>query len=381
MQGCPLERRRATATVGLNRRGGIHMGQYRFLLAVLVVLSHCGLKISGINPGIVAVISFYILSGFVMTELVRRHYPTPCRTLAFYVDRTARLFPQFWFYCAITTALWATGWVKTDWLADVTVRGLLLNYLMMPLDLYMPDFLALNGTMLMPQAWSLGLELMFYAIVPLLLHRCGFAARCAIAALSFAIFAAAILGLIHTNNFAYKLLPGTLFIFIAGIALADRTRGATALVCIIFAGCLGLLLAGKAPWNDHAGLMLGRAVLLGILIGTIAVALLRDTDSTAFDELAGNLSYGVFLNHYIFIWLIETQWGIETFNPQIMAGVVACSILLSVASYRFVEKPVIMWRRRIRYGSAGQHDANNVRWAPSRWFSGFSWRFRRPVAA
>ena len=341
------------------------MGRYRFLLALCVVLSHCGLNIAGINPGVVAVISFYILSGFVMTGLVRRHYATPDRIPAFYADRIARLFPQFWCYCALTTLLWAGGWIKPDWLADVSAQGLLLNFLMMPLGLYMSDFLALNGTMLMPQGWSLGLELMFYAVVPLLLQRTSFAVRCTIAGLSFLIFVAAILGLLHTSHFGYKLLPGTLFIFIAGIALAERTAASVGFVCVVFAAALCLFAASPTMWNDDYGFMLGRAVLLGIMIGIPAVALLRDIPSTTVDEVAGDMSYGVFLNHYIFIWLIETQWGIEIFSVQLMAGVVLSSIALSAVTYALVEKPALAWRRSIRYRTSASPDAAILRWIPA----------------
>ena len=44
-------------------------GYLRFLLAALVMLSH--LKITcGINQGVTAVVSFYMLAGFVVTHLL-----------------------------------------------------------------------------------------------------------------------------------------------------------------------------------------------------------------------------------------------------------------------------------------------------------------------
>lgn len=48
------------------------MGAYRLLLALLVALSHMGVKFWGVNLGVVAVISFFIISGFVMTSLIER---------------------------------------------------------------------------------------------------------------------------------------------------------------------------------------------------------------------------------------------------------------------------------------------------------------------
>ena len=51
------------------------MGTYRFILALLVLISHAGVSIGDYNPGVMAVISFYLLSGYVMTILINKYYP------------------------------------------------------------------------------------------------------------------------------------------------------------------------------------------------------------------------------------------------------------------------------------------------------------------
>jgi peptidoglycan/LPS O-acetylase OafA/YrhL len=48
------------------------MGAFRLALAALVALSHAGVNFFGYQPGVVAVISFLIISGFVMTRLIER---------------------------------------------------------------------------------------------------------------------------------------------------------------------------------------------------------------------------------------------------------------------------------------------------------------------
>jgi len=53
------------------------MGLYRLLLAMMVAISHAGIRPYGYNPGVIAVISFVILSGYVMSFLIERYYKQP----------------------------------------------------------------------------------------------------------------------------------------------------------------------------------------------------------------------------------------------------------------------------------------------------------------
>jgi peptidoglycan/LPS O-acetylase OafA/YrhL len=57
----------------------MRVGFYRLLLAMLVAISHMGVTFMGVNPGAAAVVSFLIISGFVMTSLIERTYNTPER--------------------------------------------------------------------------------------------------------------------------------------------------------------------------------------------------------------------------------------------------------------------------------------------------------------
>lgn len=46
------------------------LGVFRLALA----LSHVNVRIGGLNPGVIAVVCFYLISGYVMTGLLRSHY-------------------------------------------------------------------------------------------------------------------------------------------------------------------------------------------------------------------------------------------------------------------------------------------------------------------
>src|SRR4051812_4441983 len=71
------------------------LGTLRLVLALLVALSHANVKIGGLNPGVMSVVCFYLISGYVMTGLLRDHYSNVRRIPYFYLDRALRIFPQY----------------------------------------------------------------------------------------------------------------------------------------------------------------------------------------------------------------------------------------------------------------------------------------------
>ena len=49
--------------------------------ALAVAASHVDYRIAGLNPGVSAVVGFYLISGYVMAGLLQRHYPTPAQAV------------------------------------------------------------------------------------------------------------------------------------------------------------------------------------------------------------------------------------------------------------------------------------------------------------
>lgn len=189
------------------------MGLYRFFLAVMVAISHVGFSFYGYNPGVVAVISFYLLSGYVMTMLIERHYKHPSAISTFYLDRAARLFPQFMFYMALASVFIYFYKVDSPFISQLSLPKWVLNFFMLPQGFYM--YWA-DGALVIPQTWSLGLELTFYLVIPWILVYCSQKQIYVLAGMSFLVFLAAYIGRINTDYFGYRLLPGTLFMFLVG---------------------------------------------------------------------------------------------------------------------------------------------------------------------
>ncbi|NJL07247.1 MAG: hypothetical protein HC900_02535, partial [Methylacidiphilales bacterium] len=116
--------------------------------------------------------------------------------------------------------------------AELTCANLLFNVLMFPIGLpfVMPD------SILLPQAWSLGLEAFFYLVFPWLII---FPLRGIAFALSVLVFALAITGILDTELFGYKLLPGTLFMFLIGSHLFDDRKARVSPVAFASLAVLG----------------------------------------------------------------------------------------------------------------------------------------------
>lgn len=319
------------------------VGAYRLLLAVLVAVSHMGKTFAGINPGVVAVISFLIISGLVMTSLIERNYKAPEKVGLFYLDRALRLYPQFLLYFVASCAVIYFLLPGTPQAAELTFRNIAASLSIVPLGFYM---FGATGVAILPPAWSLGLEMCFYLVIPfLIIYR----ARGVAFVLSVAVFIPACLGLINTDVYGYRLLPGVLFVFLCGsylykpqakgLAIAAGTAVAAALIFVaIMAG-----LIERRPCNAE--------VAAGIALGVPAVYLLTKLKFHRVDEFLGNISYGVFLNHFVVIYFLHALWPIASFDGPIVATVLALSFLLSGVSCYCVERPALKLRHALRAGA------------------------------
>jgi peptidoglycan/LPS O-acetylase OafA/YrhL len=114
------------------------MGLLRLVLATLVLLSHAGVRVAGYNPGVFAVVVFYLISGYVMAGLIHHHYDAPRHIGSFYADRALRIFPQYLFYMG-AALVWqvATGTTTLFLTRSPSAIDLLNNFTVIPLNFFM----------------------------------------------------------------------------------------------------------------------------------------------------------------------------------------------------------------------------------------------------
>ena len=313
------------------------MGVYRFFLALCVLYSHAFGNVLGKNPGVMAVISFFVISGYVMTLLIQKHYSTPGSIPAYLLDRAMRLFPQYIIYLAITLTVLLTVGLENEFVEKIDLGRVILNALILPVGFYM---FGLYHSLYIPPAWSLGLEMSFYLVFPFYLLMTSSVQQLVLLC-SLGVAVAAYCGIINTDWFGYRLLPGTFFIFSLGAALAAPTRFHVLLLPAVVTGS-SIAAFASLMWPDVLGVPHNFEVSSGIVIGVAAVALLKSSEFSQMDEFLGSLSYGVFLNHYLLIMIAETyQIAMWPFVPLV-------SIVMAWISSWLVEQPALRLRRQWR---------------------------------
>jgi peptidoglycan/LPS O-acetylase OafA/YrhL len=136
-------------------------------------------------------------------------------------------------------------------------------------------------------------------------------------------------------------LIGTFFIFAAGSSLADPKaisgKFPQAIMALSAIAALATLFSPRL-----LAMRYNMEVTIGTVIGVGSVTLLRNFRFKVVDEFLGNLSYGVFLNHFLLIFIADR------FKINYWFLVPVGSLVLSAISYKLIEKPALNWRRGLR---------------------------------
>ncbi len=329
-------------------------GYLRFFLASLVLISHVEVNIHGANPGVVAVVSFYILAGFVVCNLLSKIFVSPKPLyFQFYYERALRIFPQYIFIAVLTLIFIIFTKYGSPKFELWTIIN---NILIIPLNYYMVldnSILQEPKWWLIPPAWSLGVELQAYLVLPFIIYYKSIKIVAAI--ISLCIFFVASTGLIHTDYFGYRLLPGVLFIFILGVSIYKKTSEegkpdffdnyfplfVYAILTLLFI-ILSVFKMLHSPYVSET--------ILGILIGIPIITYLAKSKIKApMNHLLGDLSYGLFLSHFLVIWVIEHYSFINksTYQYSYIFIVFMISLLISIVSVIAIEKYIKNYRFRL----------------------------------
>jgi len=378
------------------------MGLFRLVLALLVACSHLpqtGGSIWWTKSGAVfAVKAFFILSGFYMALVLDARYrDKPVRH--FYASRALRLLPAYWFVSAATlvAVLVLTGRSVTFYhLLDPVMAWSYVTPLAMPASVL--AYLAVSLTTLVgadswlwlgfntttgawsvapayadgatsalalsfvPQAWTLGVEILFYLLVPFLfLRRMWVLLLVVVASLAFR-------GVLASYGFAGEpwsraLLPSELVYFVGGIIayrgyLTLQTRRVPAAVSWAALFVMLALELSVSPYvliHSHTLFISTVPYLLLVMLIPFSFAATR---GFRFDAFLGNLAYPVYLVHLLtfgivdktalkaaFVALFGSGWGWLMAN---LALVLLAAWIVELVAVRPVD------RLRIRFGARGR---------------------------
>jgi len=182
-------------------------GYLRFILAVFVLLSHVDVRIFNLNPGVIAVVIFYMLAGHVVSHLWNDIIPDGrAKLFRFYWDRILRIMPLYIYVLVITLLfLMFTGYADPRF-SFFKLAG---NFFVIPLNYYMvmdTTILTKPDWCLIPPAWSLGAELQAYILLPFILMNKKL--KILLVLSSFTVYMLANLSIINPDYFGYRLVFG-----------------------------------------------------------------------------------------------------------------------------------------------------------------------------
>ena len=343
------------------------MGLLRVALAMAVMLGHLPIASYQFIHAATAVQAFYIVSGFYMALVLEGKYK---HVGLFYSNRLLRLMPTYFVMMAIAAVtLWglnasATGSVEifaTAFANPTTALVLAFeNVAIVGQEMLFWVTIGPDGSLsfdpsgklpdetttlawqalLVPQAWSLSMELMFYALAPFL-ARLDWRTLLAIACLSLALrFAGGALP-VDFGLWAGRFFPTVLFLFLLGM-LAQRAlplvaRMPKVLGWIFNVAVLAMVVA--MPLSGVPGPAQKWIVFAAIAI--CAPFLFHAFKDNARDRWIGDLSFPLYLCHLVVFGLVLT------FEPPFAVWVaIGGALALSAALLILVDHPVDRWRQR-----------------------------------
>lgn len=346
------------------------MGSLRTIFAISVVFAHTNGTI--FVDGRVAVQLFYVISGYLISYVLveRKSYP---RLGYFYLNRYLRLYPV---YFVVALLVICTYWVfGTVWFIDMQIlrqlpwsANLLLafsNLFIFGQDWvlftavhdghlhfatnYQASEIHLHKGLLVPQAWTLGVELTFYLIAPFVLSRRPVIYILLLLSLALRIYLFRI-GLGDQDPWSYRFFPTELALFLLG-ALAHQSLAP--LYSKLFKGSLPkysavvtfFLIAyslsyALIPLGDE----LKKLVSIAILVILLPFCFFFQ-DNNRFDQWIGDLSYPIYINHMlVMFWVAYAAENLQLpvtniyFGLIVVLASVVFAILLNMSIGRYAER-------------------------------------------
>jgi peptidoglycan/LPS O-acetylase OafA/YrhL len=335
----------------------------RAVSVALVFFSHNGL--GNVVPGGLGVTIFFVLSGYLITTLMRTEYAAhgTVSFRAFYLRRFLRLTPPLIIVTCLAVVLSLTLSLGTPF----TRTGLL------SVLLYFSNyFVIFHGAQDQPPGlgvtWSLAVEEHYYLLFPplaliLLRFRKAFFSAATLTSLCLVLLGWRCWLASHgasedrigmaTDTRVDAILIGCLLAMVRNPWLEPPPPDASrARELLLAAACLGLLI-GTLLWRDEFFRLTFRYTLQSLSIAGLLYLAIARSDSVPWRWLntrplayLGTVSYTIYLAHYVMLLLAQEylgSWG----KPAVGLVTAATTLCIAELMRRYVEAPFGVLRRRL----------------------------------
>ncbi len=342
------------------------MGILRLLLALSVVAGHAGGRIFGVKLfGLSeSVCVFFIISGFYMGLVLNEKYTPKVGNQPFYLARLFRIFPVYFIGVGITVACTMLPGVAGPPFAEMSPKVFaffaLSNALILGQDIsYFLCIPTLSGKCfglgqlsLNPPAWSLALELMFYAMAPLLVRSVWRTAMFWLIGLAYLAATGMLRDLggfgpwlrpdLSLTSLQFYFFPGSFMFFGLG-AIAYHVRAywlrSARLPAAVLAGSVVLLTMLVRPRVDAAVLSWPEALGFAAAVPILFTLTARNHA----DRLIGELSYPVYILHWPILAALKTT-GVTGFWFATL--VAAVTVAVALIAYLLIDRPIENFRAK-----------------------------------
>jgi exopolysaccharide production protein ExoZ len=342
-----------------------HLGNIQVLRGIaclLVVLYHTstdesrfGMPFQPLHSvqwfGYAGVDLFFVISGFIIASSNRVNLGRPGQLPKYLFRRLWRIYPTYWAALAIITGLWAV--IAPHLFESITAWEIVETVALLPQQ-PMPR--------LIPAAWSLSYELMFYLVFASLFLLPRRFAGAVLLIWGVVVLSVPLIGYKPANRFVALSLNPYVLEFLAGAAAAwrpMRLSGRSALAAIIAAGAwcpLAFLALDPAEPLGVASDLSLRALVFGpafLLVVLAASGWERGGGHLGLRplEALGDASYSVYLAHSIalpasFYLTIAVKWPHSpVWHSAWLVTTLAAGIGSGLVMHRVIERPLLKLAR------------------------------------
>ncbi len=364
------------------------MGVLRLILALSVVFWHMQGHHFVIFNGGIAVVAFFIISGFYMALVINEKYSATSTSpqvwiTNFYISRLLRLLPAYLVFCTVMIIVYIQSGTPNIFTPnDLTFQArfalLFFNLFMFGQDIWqtiwmhaamnIPNNFVLASVkffgksasepmyILVGQAWSLGVELIFYIVAPFIVMS----KRRIVVVLMIALLCRFYFLLnidmypnhpwrsrLFINNIPFFLLGSIsywMYTKIYNLKYLKEISIGVAVVSVAFIVISIILFGGVLLFNGTEDYDEPRLWAFYLFFAFIVPFLFNLTKNFKIDRYLGELSYPIYLVHGLILGTVFA-YGISV-GAKIVISIVI-TFLVSTAIYLFVDRPLDTLRHKL----------------------------------